>query len=210
MAGKLCIGLDFDNTIITYDEVFLAMARAGGLISADFSGGKREIRDAIRVLPDGERCWQQLQGQVYGKGIASARLFHGVDVFLRRCSREHIPIYIVSHKTEIGHYDPDRINLRDAARHWMTTHGFFRADGYRILPDNVFFEDTRQDKLNRIASLGCTQFVDDLEEVLSDPAFPSGVERILFNEGEVASKPVPYTICPTWQHVEEQIFRARV
>ncbi len=27
---------------------------------------------------------------------------------------------MVSHKTEYGHYDPDRVNLREAALGWMT------------------------------------------------------------------------------------------
>ncbi len=79
------IGIDFDNTIITYDDVFLATARERGLVGADFAGRKQAIRDAIRLLPDGELSWQKLQGQVYGKGIAQAAMFEGVDAFLRRC-----------------------------------------------------------------------------------------------------------------------------
>ena len=62
------IGIDFDNTIITYDEVFRAAAQARGLIEKDFGGSKQAVRDAIRLLPDGELAWQRLQGQVYGTG----------------------------------------------------------------------------------------------------------------------------------------------
>ena len=202
------IGLDFDNTIITYDEVFRLKARERGLVGADFAGGKQAIRDAIRLLPDGELAWQQLQGQVYGKGIVGARMFEGVDSFLRRCRRENIAVAIVSHKTEYGHYDLDRINLRDAARDWMTVHGFFRDSDYAIPPENLYFEGTRHDKLERIARLGCTHFIDDLAEVLTDPGFPLGVERILFTKDEVASKAAPYIVCPTWPHIEEEVFRA--
>ena len=67
------IGIDFDNTIITYDEVFRAAARAQGLIEPGFDGSKQAVRDAIRLLPDGELTWQKLQGQVYGKGIVACR-----------------------------------------------------------------------------------------------------------------------------------------
>jgi hypothetical protein len=209
MDAERRIGLDFDNTIITYDDVFLSMARERDLVSADFRGRKQTIRDSIRLLPDGELSWQQLQGQVYGKGVADAAMFEGVDSFLRRCRRENVPVVIVSHKTEFGHHDPERINLRDAARDWMTAHGFFRDNGYGISPENVYFEGTRQDKLMRIARLGCTHFIDDLEEVLADRDFPSGVERILFTEGEAASAVTPYIVCPTWQHIEKRVFRAR-
>jgi hypothetical protein len=206
MSSRLRIGLDFDNTIITYDAVFLAIARKRGLVGADFTGRKQTIRDTIRLLPDGELSWQKLQGQVYGKGLAQAEMVEGVDSFLRRCRENNVPIVIVSHKTEFGHYDPDRINLRDAARAWMSTRGFFHGAGYGIAPDAVYFENTRQDKIARIAQVGCTHFIDDLEEVLSDPTFPSGVERILFSDG--APTPAPYIVCPTWRHIEERIFRA--
>jgi hypothetical protein len=36
----------------------------------------------------------------------------------------------------------------------------------------VFLEPTKADKLTRIATLGCTHFIDDLPEFLSDPGFP--------------------------------------
>jgi len=47
----MLIGIDFDNTIITYDAVFVAAARERGLISEDFSAGKQAVRDFIRTLP---------------------------------------------------------------------------------------------------------------------------------------------------------------
>ncbi len=204
------IGIDFDNTLITYDEVFQAAARARGLIDECVHGGKQAIRDSIRLLPDGERSWMRLQGYVYGKGIAGAAMVDGVDGFLRRCRAERAAVLIVSHKTQFGHYDPDRINLRDAARGWMAERGFFQDGGYGIPAGNVFFETTRAEKIARIAGLGCTHFIDDLEEVLSDPAFPPDVTRILFSDGAAApATSVPYTVCPTWRQIEERIFDGR-
>src|SRR5258708_33248098 len=71
------IGLDFDNTIIRYDDVFLQAARDRGLLGRDFVGTKQQIRDTIRALPGGEVKWQALQGYVYGSGIGGAALFPG-------------------------------------------------------------------------------------------------------------------------------------
>jgi hypothetical protein len=206
MQRPVRIGVDFDNTIVTYDEVFRACARNCGLIDAKFTGRKQAIRDFIRLLPDGELTWQRLQGQVYGQGIVDATMFAGVDSFLRRCRAEKCPVVVVSHKTEYGHYDPARINLRRAALDWMTAHGFFCADGYGIPADSVFFESTRPEKLARIASLGCTHFIDDLEEVLADPGFPSDVQPILFSDGQDASNGARYAVCPTWAAIEGRIF----
>jgi hypothetical protein len=203
MASTLRIGIDFDNTIITYDDVFCAAARAKGLVAADFAGNKQAVRDAIRLLPDGELAWQRLQGQVYGKGIAGAKMVDGVAAFLHRARAERCSVAVVSHKTEYGHFDPDRVNLRSAALEWMAGQGLFDG-GHGIAVANVYFEGTRAEKLKRIAALSLTHFIDDLEEVLTDPDFPPDVERILFADEAPAA--APYTRCATWSAIERQIF----
>ena len=202
------IGIDFDNTIAGFDEVFAEMARTMGLVDARFHGHKRTLRDTIRRLPDGEMRWQRLQGRVYGAGMASARLIDGVDGFLRRCLAAGHEVFIVSHKTEYGHDDPDRINLRQVALDWMIGRGFFCADSYGVRPENVFFEPTRAEKLGRIATLQCSWFIDDLEEVLSDPCFPPGVTRILFTPScnDVSTGAIQ---CRTWQDITEVVFGGR-
>ena len=88
-------------------------------------------------------------------------------------------VFIVSHKTEFGHFDTSGVNLRQAAREWMKTQGFFHHDEYGLSLENVYFEGTRAAKLDRIGALECTHFIDDLEEVLGDPAFPPQVKAYL-------------------------------
>jgi hypothetical protein len=199
------IGLDFDNTIIAYDQVFRSAAVARGLIPEGFIGAKQEIRDAIRRRPAGEQAWQSLQGHVYGRGIAEARLFDGVGHFLERCRREGVALCIVSHKTEFGHFDPDRVNLREAALHWMVQQRFFDAEGFAIARENVHFEATRAEKLARIAALRCRLFIDDLEEVLNDPVFPAATERLLFAPRVPPGK-LPYQALSSWREIERNVF----
>ncbi len=200
------IGIDFDNTIIGYDDVFLAAARDWGLIDAAFRGRKQAIRDAIRLLPDGELAWQRLQGHVYGQGVGGASMFDGVAGFMRRCRQERCQVLIVSHKTEYGHHDPNRVNLREAALGWMRTFGIIGDGEFSIPVEQIFFENTRGDKLSRISALGCSHFIDDLEEVLTDPAFPMGVTRLLFSDCAAVVPDGRYVVCPTWRHIEEQVF----
>lgn len=203
------IGLDFDNTIIRYDEVFQQAAGERGLLDVGFSGSKQQVRDAIRSLQDGELKWQALQGYVYGKGIAGARIFSGVPEFLRRACREGHKVMIVSHKTEYGHFDPDRVNLRTAALGWMEAQGFFSDRGFAIRQDDVHFSSTRSEKVRRIAELGCDVFVDDLEEVFADPDFPPSVDRILFSESAGTADGLPYSVCRDWRAIEEAVFHGR-
>jgi hypothetical protein len=199
------IGLDFDNTIIAYDQVFCRAASAHDLIPEGFAGTKREVRDWVRRRPDGELAWQYLQGQVYGSLIAEATLFDGVDHFLHRCRREGIGLRIVSHKTEYSRCDPLRANLRSAALGWMERHRFFAADGFALARENVHFEATRAEKLARIAASGCGLFIDDLEEVLSDPGFPPAVGRVLFADPP-PGRALGYKTLASWRQIEREVF----
>jgi hypothetical protein len=202
---KFRIGIDFDNTIINYDEVFCATARKWGLVERDFTGRKQAVRDAVRSLPGGEIAWQRLQGQVYGKGISEAKMMTGVEKFIRRCRTEGCEVVVVSHKTEYGHYDQDRVNLRQAALGWLALNGLI--DGVRAIPqENVYFEATREEKLDRIAALCVTHFIDDLKEVLTEVSFPRNIERILLAEDELQAT-APYMVCPSWRDVEYHLFQ---
>ena len=198
--GRLRLGIDFDNTLIAYDRVFLAQARTRGLLPARFRGNKQAVRDAIRLLPDGELAWQHLQGRVYGQGIEAAMLFPGVDRFLHRCRRAGHTVFIVSHKTKYANHDPMRVNLRAAALGWMEARGFFDPRKYAITRANVFFEGTRAEKLARIAALGCTHFIDDLVEVLTDRDFPAGVARILFDPAR-GGRSAGMRACASWREI---------
>lgn len=198
------IGLDFDNTVIRYDDVFIAAAKERALLPAAFHGTKQQVRDAIRLLPNGETAWQTLQGYVYGAGISGAELFPGLAEFLQRARAAGETILIVSHKTEFGHHDPARINLREAALGWMTAQGFFDSARFAILQGNVHFEATRDEKLRRIAAVGCDLFIDDLEEVLDDPGFPADTARILLSER--SAEGAHYPVHSTWSSITEVMF----
>lgn len=199
------IGVDLDNTIVGYDPVFLFAARESELVPPDFSGSKKQIRDMIRLLPKGELEWMRLQGLVYGRHMARAAMMEGVDDFLMRCRAAAIPVCIVSHKTEHAHYDPHRHNLRDAAFAWLEAHGFFDADGFGLSPDDVYFEPTRKDKIQRIRTLACSHFIDDLVEVLAHPDFPAEVDAYLYAAGYDSVPPGPFRTIRSWPELTDAI-----
>lgn len=180
------IGIDFDNTIICYDDVFCHLAKDWGLVNPEFSGTKRELRDEVRSKHD-DVTWQRLQGKAYGEFIHHATLFDGVIEFLATCRRNPaIDLCIVSHKTEFGHFDDKRISLRDASRQWMHHQGILSF----IKEENVHFETTREEKIERIKALQCTHFIDDLPEVLESPLFPD-IKRYLFQGAPQHNSNIP-------------------
>jgi hypothetical protein len=75
----------------------------------------------------------------------------------------------------------------------MRTRLAARERDYSPRDGNLFFEDARADEVARIVELGRTQFIEDVEEIFDDPAFPVGVERMLLG----TAAPGPHTRYPT-------------
>lgn len=173
------IGIDFDNTIADYDFAFRSVAAEWGLLPEGFTGGKHQVREAIRRLPDGETTWMRLQGRMYGHYMTLARPMPGVMDFLARAAQAGAELSVVSHKTRFGHFDPDQVDLRQAALDWLEANGFFGV----VARDRVHFESTREEKVARIAALGLDAFIDDLEEVFREPGYPARTEACLFAPG---------------------------
>ncbi|MDQ2105847.1 hypothetical protein [Azospirillum isscasi] len=201
------IGIDFDNTIVLYDAVFAAVGRAMGLLPDGFAGNKAQVRATVRARPGGEAEWTRLQARVYGPGIRDAAPSPGLCGFLDRCRRAGARVGVVSHKTAFAAADPGGVNLREAAWAWLADHGLIGPDG--IDPANVHFESTRAEKIRRIRAIGCTHFIDDLDEVFLEPDFPSHVRRYLFAPGSAPLPAGPFTACPGWVEIGDDLFGAR-
>lgn len=200
------IGVDFDNTLVTYDEILYTVAIKRELIPPTADKSKKIIRDRVRQLPDGEIEWQKLQASVYGPLIMEARLINGVQAFFKLCRRNGVKVYIVSHKTEFSRYDETRTNLRTAALGWLAANGFFQAEGLGLSPEDIFFGATRQEKIGYIKQLGCTHFIDDLEETFLEENFPMNVERILYAPHRQSATWPEIKVVMNWQEINEYFF----
>lgn len=200
----MVIGVDFDNTIVSYDALFHRIAVERGLIPSSVPVDKTAVRDHLRGL-GGEDQWTGLQGLVYGPRICEATAFPGVHEFFARCHRIGLAVHIVSHKTRQPVLGPPH-DLHSAARSWLEQAGFFGPESPALPRDHVHFGVTRQEKLGHIRALGCTTFVDDLEEVFQEPEFPAGVEKILFApHHQVAARP-GVTVLTSWAQIENHVF----
>jgi hypothetical protein len=180
------IGVDFDNTIVCYDDVFTRVALEQGLVPPEAATSKMAIRDHLRSIGQEDR-WIELQGTIYGPRMMDARPFPGAIEFFAACRAAGLPVAIVSHRTRFPYLGP-RHDLHAAARDWLMRHGFHDPAGIGLPVERVFFEETKEAKLARVAAVGCTHFIDDLPELLAHPLFPANVRRILFDpRGQHAS-----------------------
>ena len=171
------LGIDFDNTLITYDLLFKKAALEKNLIPINFPESKSLIRNYLREKGQ-EKLFTILQGEVYGSRIFEATQSEGMYDSLRKAKNNGIELFIISHKTKTP-YEGPKYNLHNAASNWLEKNLFFEKSGINIPRKNVYFEVTKTKKIKRIESLGCTHFIDDLPEIL-DMINPK-IKKILYN-----------------------------
>lgn len=202
------IGVDFDNTLVTYGELFHEIALEQGLISPTIDKNKKSIRDHIRGLPDGEVEWQKIQALAYGPRMQDAKLIDGVRTFFKLCNLNNAKVYIISHKTEFVRHDKTQTNLRVEALRWMEENEFFRpaSSGLGLCPDAIFFGETRCQKIDYIKKLCCTHFIDDLEETFLEESFPENVKKILYAPYRSSIVQPKMKVVADWNEINDYFF----
>lgn len=196
--SEVRLGLDFDNTLVNYDQVFFERALALQWIGPEVEPSKKAVRAAL--APD---RWTELQGVVYARHVAQAVPTPGVLDFLAECRARNIHVSVISHKTRYPVIGP-RLDLHEPARQWLRNQGF--AERFGIPPARWFFELTLAEKLARIQREDCTHFVDDLEEVFRESAFPSHVKRIHYApDVESDEAPTGLLRCRSWTEVARHL-----
>ncbi len=194
------IGIDFDNTIVSYDALFHKVALERTLIPPDLAPTKLSVRNHLRQTGK-EDIWTELQGYVYGARMNDAAAYPGAIDFLAWARTEDAHLAIVSHKTRhpfLGH----RYDLHHAAHGWVTR---FLID--RPLPlirgEDVYFELTKEEKLARISELDLDFFIDDLPEILLAAGFPALTARILFDPDRIHPADSRLAAFQSWNHIKQ-------
>ena len=197
------IGVDLDNTIINYGDLFYTVALDKKWIPKECQRDKISIRGYLQSKGRND-LWTELQGLVYGPYLKDAVLYSGVDDFLLACRRLVIPVWIVSHKTRfpaIGfQYD-----LHASASEWLSASGLICNENGGVRKDRVIFCESRSEKIRAILGLQLTHFVDDLPEVFLEPDFPKEIRKYLYAPDGV-EKPTSYCDTVTsWQDLKAKI-----
>ena len=202
----LRIGLDFDNTIANYDQAFPDVARILGYQTK--ATNKRDLKVELIASAEGETAWQKVQGLTYGKFIDQASLYPGVLEFVVRAKARNCEVFVISHKTQFGHFDETKTSLRDAATAWMTSkkivgHGFAQVD-----EAHIFYASTRDEKIAKIKELSLDIFIDDLSEVLTDSSFSAKTKKILFGPDldQVANSDSAILTSQSWREIGDELF----
>lgn len=196
------IGIDFDNTIVSYDALFHRVALERGLIPVDLPPTKLSVRDHLRQTGR-EDVWTEMQGYVYGARVEEAAAYPGAIDFLTWARAAGLGLVIISHKTRrpfLGHaYD-----LHEAARGWVRK--FLAVPPQPLIDEaDVYFELTKEDKLARIAALELDCFIDDLPEILLAAEFPARTVGLLFDPDGVLIDNRRIPAFRSWQQLRQHI-----
>jgi hypothetical protein len=193
------IGIDFDNTIACYDDVFHRAALERGLIPEDLSSSKNAVRDFLNSSGKKDE-FTKLQGFVYGSRMNLASPYDGVDKFIERACQKGYDLFVISHKSRhpiMGQsYD-----MHAAAREFLIKNELIGMD--RIPTVNVYFELTKEEKIKRAELLELDVFIDDLPEILRMEGFPNGCKRILFDPNNVHDNNPNWRRCQSWDVIRE-------
>lgn len=198
------IGFDFDNTIVSYDQLFHAVAYELDLIPSGLPANKLAVRDHLRSIGQEER-WTEMQGYVYGARMDEAAAYPGVIEYMCQAYAAGHILMIVSHKTKHPFLGP-QYDLHASARGWIAKH--LQIDSKPLISEScVFFEPTKQDKISRIAANNYDIYIDDLPEILLAEGFPEATERLLFDpEQHHANQEFPeLKIFTDWSDIAEHI-----
>jgi hypothetical protein len=196
MAGlELRIGVDFDNTIVCYDDVFHRLALTEQLIPAELPRDKVAVRNYLRAIGREDR-WTAMQGLVYGERMLEARPFPGVSDFFQACAARALSVSIISHRTRqpiVG----EPCDLHAAAFRWLEENGIVDL----VSREAIHFRETRQEKVTCVREIGCTHFIDDLPEFLDEPLLPPELRRILFDPARAIGPRPDLTVAASWTEI---------
>jgi hypothetical protein len=190
------IGVDFDNTIADYEGVFHTAAMERGLIGADLAKGKNAVRDFLNNSGRKDD-FTALQGYVYGSRMDLARPYDGFREFIAAARAAGHALFIVSHKTRFPLLGP-KYDMHEAARAFLRD---CKLAGDAAVPhEQIYFEETKEQKIGRAAALEVDAFIDDLPEILAMPGLDERCRRILFAPNGAAGE-TRFEVCRSWDEI---------
>jgi hypothetical protein len=199
------IGIDFDNTIVSYDALFHRLALEKNIIPQNLPASKVAVRDYLRAT-NKEELWTLMQGEVYGSRMGDAVAYPGFYNFAKKAQESGHQLFIISHKTKHPFAGP-KYDLHESAKDWVKKN--MPPNGIQFNENlDAFFEITKEAKISRISELNCDIFIDDLPEILAMPGFPEKIQKILFDSDRMhLSNHSQFTDVHSWQHIEDLIIK---
>lgn len=198
----LNIGLDFDNTIVCYDDAVRELAIRDFDVPTNACMNKISIRKYLRDNR-GEDVWVSFQGSLYGPGMRYAKPYPGCIGALTELRAKGVHLSIISHRSKWP-YSGDAYDLHAFASDWISNHldmDLFDSSSNR----DIYFLETKEEKVSKIKDSECDIFVDDLLDLLEMLSFPNKPKRILFDPHKkfIDKKDSKLSVASSWSEIVE-------
>ena len=171
------IGFDLDNTIVCYDESVKELSRQVLNLENYDDIHKSNIKKYFFDRGE-ESKWTEFQGLLYGPGMKHANAYGGLVNTFNVGNNNGFELFIISHRTKFP-FLGERYDLHGHALTWIKNHINLKKE---IIPlKNIYFLETKEEKIRKIKSLECDIFIDDLPEILTGIGFDNNCRKILFD-----------------------------
>ena len=179
------LGIDLDNTIICYDELIYKLAKKKFYkLNLNKNLNSKNIIKSEIINNYNNAEWTKLQGLIYGEKLNYASLFDDFYNTIKQL-KNYYDIYIVSHKTKhpsIG----KKVNLRKASKNFLRNKNISYCENELIKNENIFFTNTKKEKIEIIKKNKIDIFIDDLDGILKD--LPESIYKIHFSKNKLQYK----------------------
>jgi hypothetical protein len=196
----MLIGLDFDNTIVNYNNAIKRLALARFKLPVNLTVNKISLRNFLRSQGR-EQEWTEFQGELYGPGMRFAAPYKGAIEAMHTLTAAGHNLVIISHRTRIP-YAGHPYDLHASANHWIRKN---LASVSSFSNGTNYFLETQIQKINKIRELGCAAFVDDLPELFDSESFPQNTTKILFTSETPSVNTRHMITISTWQSLPKVI-----
>jgi len=176
--GPQSFGFDLDNTLIDYGPSVVEFCRMRYLPEMT---SVQDLRRYLQESLGGDDSWQEAQSFLYLDGLKFARPADGSMEFLDHVSKMGVNLLIISHKTRTTQTRFGSLDFRTPALEWIKNSDlskFFKAS------NNIYFAETRVEKIQEISFQRPKWYIDDLVEVLADSFFPIDTIPFLIGTSE--------------------------
>lgn len=182
---RLYVGIDLDNTILSYDKLLRKLALELGFVDGSCPRRPRDIRLSLRAFADneieGERRWQRLQTMVYGTRIDDAEIDPHFNAAMAAIRNLGGTILLIAQKKDNPELPPDD-TYREKVMETLRKRKFFDSEGFDVKEEHVYFCRTWGEKVAKIKELRLDTFIDDKPRIFDHPLFPKKTFGIRLGE----------------------------
>ncbi len=195
--NKIIIGIDFDNTIVDYKNLFSKVAKTKNFIKRE-NLNKTELKQFL-IKNFHENEWTKIQGEVYGKTIFEAKPYKNFLNSISHLNNNKFEKLIISHKTKYPILGK-KYNLQKSAIKWLKNNNILSSKT-GLKKSRVFFNESIENKIRTIKKFKCNYFIDDMKFILS--LLPNKIEKILFDPYKLEKNSSKYILIHNWNDINK-------